>query len=320
MGRLQLPTLEEIRAAAQRIAGSAVRTPLLRLDADDERAEIHLKLENLQPIGSFKIRGACNAMRLANRGQLARGVCTPSAGNMAQGVAWMAREMSVPCTVVVPDHAPQTKIDAVQRLGGSVVKLPFPQWWDVLLSHRYAGHDGFFVHPVSDPPVMAGNGTIGLEIIEDLPDADSVLIPWGGGGLCCGIAAAIRALKPDTRIIACEVETAAPLTASLQAGAPQTIRHTPSFIDGIGGPALLAEMWPLARQLVDDSIVVTLKEVASAIRLLAARQRIIAEGAGAVPLAAALSGRAGNGKIACVVSGGNLNPETLARILGGQDP
>lgn len=317
---VKAPTIHDIRAAAERIAGSVARTPLLRLNVDDAPAQIWLKLENLQPIGSFKLRGAGNAMLLAGRERLMKGVCTPSAGNMAQGVAWTARAMSVPCTVVVPDRAPQAKLAAITRLGADIIKLRFSDWWEVLVSHRYAGHDGYFVHPVSDPAVMAGNGTIGLEILADLPDVDTVLIPYGGGGLCCGIAAAVRALKPATRLIACEVETAAPLRAALDAGSPRPIAHTPSFVDGIGGPTVLEEMWPIARSLIDDCIVVSLAEVARSIRLLAERQRVIAEGAGAVPLAAVLSGRAGTGKIACVISGGNINPEVLARILTGQEP
>jgi len=317
---LEPPTLDEIRAARDRIAGTAIRSPLVRLSAPNGPGAIHLKLESLQPIGSFKIRGALNAIRLAPRESLARGVYTASAGNMAQGVAWTARELGIPCAVVVPDHAPETKLRAVERLGARVVKVPFEEWWRVMVEHRYAGLEGHFVHPVSDPAVIAGNGTIGLEIVEDLPGVEAILIPYGGGGLSTGIATAVRAVRPGVRIFACEVETAAPLAASLAAGAPRTIGYTPSFVDGIGGRSVLEEMWPLARRLLDGSLVVSLRQVADAVRLLAEHNRVIAEGAGAVPVAAALTGRAGAGQIACVVSGGNLDSAALVKILVGEIP
>ncbi len=312
--------IEEIRAARERIAGSVLRTPLVRLNVDDAPAEIWLKLENLQPIGSFKLRGAGNAMAKAGAAALARGVYTASAGNMAQGVAWNARRMGIPCRVVVPDHAPRAKLEAIERLGGEVVPLPFDRWWQVLVEHSYPGMEGLFIHPVSDAAVIAGNGTIGLEILEDLPDADAVVVPYGGGGLSAGIASAIRALAPRTRMFACEVDTAAPLSASLRAGAPQSIEYQPSFVDGIGGKSLLAEMWPLVSGLLDGSLVVPVAEVAAAIRLLASRNRVIAEGAGAASTAAALSGKAGPGKVVCIVSGGNIDAHKLAKILEGGLP
>ena len=312
------PRLEEIRAARERIRGLAVRTPLLRLPLED--VEIYLKLEALQPIGSFKIRGAGNAMRSAPRDLLDRGVYTASAGNMAQGVAWCAREMGIPCTVVVPDDAPRAKLDAIERLGARALLVPFSDWWTVLEEHRYPGLDGLFVHPVADPAVIAGNGTIGIEILEDLPDVDAVLVPFGGGGLSGGIASAIRAEKPGVPVYACEIETAAPLAASWAAGAPRSIERIPSFVDGIGGKSVLPEMWDLLRGVLDGPVVVSLEETAAAIRLLVTRARVVAEGAGAVPVAAALAGRAGRGRLACVVSGGNIDPQKLATILGGGLP
>lgn len=319
------PTLADVEAARARIAGVALRTPLVRLDLEEAPAEIYLKLENLQPMGSFKLRGATNALRLADPAQLARGVYTASAGNMAQGVAWTARRLGVPATVVVPDHAPATKTAAVERLGGRLIKVPFERWWQVLQEHRFPGLDGLFVHSVSDPAVMAGNGTIGLEILEDLPDVDEVLVPFGGGGLSCGIAVAVTALRPQARVVACEVATAAPFAASLAAGAPQTIDYQASFVDGIGGRSVLAEMWPIASRLLAGSEVVPLAEVAAAVRLLAERHRVIAEGAGATSVAAALR-RPGSGeggrkrKVVAVVSGGNLDAAKLATILAGQVP
>ncbi len=314
------PTIEEIRAARERIASDVLRTPLVPLNEDASGARIHLKLENLQPIGSFKLRGASNAMRMADPGELAKGVWTASAGNMAQGVAWQARRLGLSCTVVAPDHAPQTKRAAVERLGARIVLTPFAEWFEVLTRRTFPGVAGFFIHPVSDRPVMAGNGTIGLEILEDLPELDAVIIPYGGGGLTCGIASALRALRPSAKIFACEVETAAPLARSLAAGARQPFEYQASFVDGMGSPFILEDMWPLVRDLVDGSIVVSLDEVASAIRLLAERHRVIAEGAGAASLAAALTGRAGAGHIACVVSGGNIDSQKLTKILAGTLP
>ena len=307
--------LEAILTAAERIADTVLRTPLMRLPHEAGPAEIYLKLENLQPIGSFKLRGAGNAMALAARDELAKGVYTASAGNMAQGVAWNARRLGIPCTVVVPDHAPETKLAAIERLGGEIIKVPFDQWWQVIVTSEFEGLDGLFIHPVSNPDVIAGNGTIGLEILQDLPDVDALVIPYGGGGLSSGIASAIRALKPDTRVCAVEVETAAPLAASLQAGEPVEVEYKPSFVDGIGGKSVLPEMWALVRDLLDGSLVVSLDEVRAAIRLLAERQRVIAEGAGAAAVAAALAGRAGAGKVVCVVSGGNIDSQVLAGIL-----
>ena len=313
--KVEAPTIDDIRAARERIAGSAIRTPLVRLNVNDAPADIYLKLENLQPIGSFKIRGAGNAMRLAGKERLAKGVYTASAGNMAQGVAWNARQMGIRCDVIVPDHAPATKLAAIERLGGNAIKVTFEDWWRVIVEHQYPGAGGVFIHPVSDTGVMAGNGTIGFEIIEDLPDVDAVVIPFGGGGLSSGIATAVRALKPGTKIFAGEVETAAPLRASLDKGSPQTVDYTPSFVDGIGGKSVLDEMWPIVSRLIDDSLVTSLDDVAAAIRLLVERNRVVAEGAGATAVAAALAGKAGNGKVVCVVSGGNIDPGQLAKII-----
>ncbi|HEX9562678.1 MAG TPA: pyridoxal-phosphate dependent enzyme [Gemmatimonadaceae bacterium] len=317
---LRLPTLDDISAARRRIAGLAVRTPLLRLHGDFGGADVWLKLENLQPIGSFKLRGAGNAMRRLPAAILTHGVCTASAGNMAQGVAWCAREMGVPCRVIVPDHAPRAKLDAVERLGGEVIRVPFADWWRVIETHDPGDVPGTLVHPVENDDVIAGNGTIGLEIVEDLPDVDAVMVPYGGGGLISGIGAMLRALRPSCRVLAAEVATAAPLRASLDAGTPVSITHTPSFVDGIGGRGVLPAMWPLVRQTVDDSVVVGLDEVAEAIRVLVRHARVVAEGAGAASLAAVLGGRAGGGRVVCVVSGGNLDSSLLARILSGSLP
>jgi threonine dehydratase len=313
---LEAPTLSDIKAAADRIAGTVIRTPLVPLNQFESGVEIYLKLENLQPIGSFKLRGASSAMSLPSSHDLERGVYTASAGNMAQGVAWNARRLGVPCSVVVPDHAPKTKLEAIRRLGAEIVLVPFDEWWQVIVTHHFEGLEGLFVHPVSDPAVMAGNGTIGLEIVEDLPDVTSVVVPYGGGGLSCGIASALRATAPTVRVYAAEVVTAAPLAAAFRVGEPIDVTYVPSFVDGIGSTRVLDEMWPLASQLLDSSLVVGLDEVAAAVRLLAERNRVIAEGAGATSVAAALSGKAGSEKVVCVVSGGNIDAGKLAEILG----
>jgi threonine dehydratase len=282
--------------------------------------EIHLKLECLQPVGSFKIRGAANAILRLPPERLAAGVWTASAGNMAQGVAWCARRLGIPCAVVVPDGAPRAKRDAVERLGARTIPVPFERWWTVLAEGSYPGLDGLFVHPFADPDVLAGNGTIGLEILEDLPDCDAVLVPFGGGGLSCGIASAVRERSSRATVIACEVETAAPLTAAFAAGSPVRVERRASFVDGIGSSAVMDEIWPLAKSLLAGSRAVSLEAVASAIRRLAATVRIAAEGAGAAPVAAATRDDAPDGKLVCVVSGGVIDAHVFAEILRGATP
>ena len=311
--------IEEIEAARERIADVAVRTPLVRLQADSD-AEIWLKLETLQPIASFKIRGAANAVRRADAEQLQAGLVTASAGNMGRGVAWLARELGLPATIAVPDHAPQTKVDAIERLGGTVLRVPYADWWRAIETSRVDGVEGFFVHPVSDVAVMAGNGTIGLEILEDLPEPGTVLVPYGGGGLVTGIASALRARSPGTSIYAVEPATAAGLNGALAAGEPTEVDFQPSWVDGSGSPRVLPEMFARVRELVDGAFTASLEETAAAVRLLAERTRIVAEGAGGLALAAALAGRAGTGRVVCVVSGGNIDLSTLVPILEGRTP
>jgi threonine dehydratase len=308
--------LAEIEAARDRLAGLALRTPLIRCNVDTGPVEIYLKLENLQPIGAFKIRGAGNAMAIAGEDALrSGGVWTASAGNMAQGVAWNASRLGVRCSVVVPDHAPVAKLEALERLGAEIVKVPFDEWWEIIVTHEHEGQSGVFVHPVSDPAVMAGNGTIGLELVEDLPDLDAVVVPYGGGGLSSGIASALRHLRPDVPVYGAEVATSAALDAAFRAGQPTEIEYVPSFVDGIGSSRVLDDMWPLVKELLAGSLVASLEEVESAVRLLATRNHVIAEGAGAASVANAAAGRAGEGKVVCIVSGGNLNASKLAEIL-----
>jgi threonine dehydratase len=309
--------LADIRAARERVADLAVRTPLVRLHVADAPAEIYLKLETLQPINSFKIRGAGNAIRCAPEALRAQGLLTASAGNMAQGVAWVARELGLSATIAVPEHAPQAKLDAIERLGGRVLKVPYDEWWQAIVTSEIPGEEGLFVHPVADEAVMAGNGTIGLEILEDLPDVDTVVIPVGGGGLTVGIASAIKGLRPDVRIVTAEPETGAALHAALAAGEPTDVDYQPSFVDGSGSRRVLDPMWPRLREVVDEAVTVPIADTERAVRTLAERVRVIAEGAGALSTAAALAGRAGSGKVACVVSGGNINLATLAGIING---
>jgi len=310
--------LPEIVAAADRLAGSIVRTPLVPLRAPDAH-DVFLKLENLQPIGSFKIRGSGNAVLMAGD-RIADGILTASAGNMAQGAAWWARRAGVPCRVIVPEHAPEAKTRAMARLGAEAIKVPFDRWWRTLEDRGHPDAEGFFIHPVTDPDVMAGNGTVGLEIIDDLPDVATVLVPYGGGGLLAGIGSALKARRPRVRIVACEVATAAPLTAAITAGNPVDVDYTRSFVDGIGGKSVLEDMWDHVAPLIDDTVVLTLDEIAHGIRVLATHAHVVAEGAGAAAVAAALSGRAGPGPFACVVSGGNLDLDILAQILLGRTP
>ena len=311
-------TLSEIHDARGVIAQTAIRTPLVRFNVDSAPLEIYLKLENLQPIGSFKIRGAQNAIARLSPNDLERGVLTASAGNMAQGVAWCARSLGIPCTVIAPETAPETKVKAVERLGGRVIKVPFTDWWRAFAERAYPGVEGTFIHAFDDSNVMAGNATIALEILEDLPDPDAVVIPWGGGGLTCGIASALRQLRPECKIFAAEVETAPPLSASLNAGAPVEVDFQPSWVDGIAAKAVFPQMFELARHLIDGSIVADLNSVAEALRLMITHNRIVAEGAGACPVACALSGKAGTGKIVCIVSGGNIDFSKLSRILNNE--
>ncbi len=314
------PPLGEIQAARERLAPHIVRTPLIPLEHENAPAEIYLKLENLQPIGSFKLRGAGNAMAVLDPHRLQLGVYTASAGNMAQGVAWNARRLGARCQVVVPNDAPMAKLEAIARLRGEIIQVPYDEWWEVMMTHRYGDLEGHFIHPVSNKHVVAGNATIGLEIAEQLPDVDSVVAPFGGGGLSCGIAAAFEGLQKKVQVHAAEVDTAAPFAASLAAGEPVSINRTPSFVDGIGGQSMLPEMWPLASSLLSGSIQVSLRSVAQALRHLLERHHVVAEGAGAAAVAAALTGKAGTGKVVCVVSGGNIDKPVLSQIIAGRVP
>lgn len=315
--------LEAIRDAAAAIYDLVIRTPLVRFDLTDVPTgidggglDLYLKLELLQPIGSFKIRGAYNVLRQLDPQRLREGVWTVSAGNAAQGLACAARKVGAPCSVLVMDTAPDTKLAAITRLGASIVKASYDECWRTVERHGSDRMQGCFVHPFDDDQFIAGNGTMALEILEDLPDVDAIIAPLGGGGLVAGIAAAVGQLRPQTKVFAAEPSTAAPLSASLSQGAPAYFEPwQASFVDGAGGKSVLPTMWPLLSQL-DGSIVVSLEEVARAMKLAAERTRVITEGAAACAIAAGLSGRAGRGKIVAIVSGGNIDLSKFASIVG----
>ena len=313
--------LAEIAAARERLRGVVLRTPLVRLDAEAGAGPaVFLKLENLQPVRSFKLRGAYNAMAKIGRAGLPEGVWTASSGNMAQAVSWSARALGVPATVYMPEHVPQVKVENVRRYGGTPVKLPANDLTRIFLTGQHPGAPGYFIHPYSDPDVMAGHGVIGLELLEDLPEVDTVIVPFGGGGLICGIASALRELRPEVKIYASEIDTGAPFAPSLAAGRPVEVAFTPSFADGISDSFVNPEMLDLAKDLVDGSIVVSREQTAAAARLVIERNRVIPEGAAATAVAAALTGQAGSGKVACILSGGNIDTQTLLTVLRGETP
>jgi len=313
-------TLAEIRSAAKRLRALSIRTPLLRLNVDHAPAEIFLKLENLQPIGSFKLRPAGNAILNTPHEQIAHGVYTASSGNMAQGVAYTARQLGVPATVLLPENAAANKVSALERLGARIIYMPDKEWWQVINEHGHPDIPGKFIHPVASQDVLAGNGTVGLEIFEDLPDVDTVLVPFGGGGLSCGIASAFRELQPNVKVIAAESEHCAPLSAAFAAGAPVQLPCPHTFISGIGIGRVLDEMWPLVRELVQDAAVSRVQDISDAVRIVFEKNKVVAEGAGAAPVAAALAGKGGTGKVVCVISSGNLDTSYLLDILEGRVP
>lgn len=309
------PALTDIHRAAKSLAPYIIRSPLLQLRPGGRSSEIFLKLENLQAIGAFKVRPMGNVLLNADPASLQKGAYTASSGNAGLGLAWMANELELSATVYAAKNAPAGKLAAIGKLGAQIRLVTEDEWWQIIVNGAHPADPGLYVDAVRDPSAMAGNGTIGLEIIEQAPDVDTVIIPFGGGGLSCGIAAAIRALQPDTRIIVAESDAATPLTSALQAGRPVTVEMKPSFISGAGASCVLEEMWPLVSELVDDTVVVPVDDVANAIRLLFERSKVIAEGAGAIALAAALANDGNFGKTVCIVSGGNIDPQVMAAIL-----
>ena len=308
--------LAEIRAARERIATTIIRTPLVRLELGPGQPDIRLKLENLQPINAYKLRGAANAVAALSDSERRKGVWTISAGNAGQGVAYAARQAGVPCTVVAIETAPQAKLDRMRALGAKLILVDYTKAWKSLDDRAYPGAEGTFIHPFDDDFFIAGHGTMGLEILEDAPDTVAVIAAIGGGGLITGVASAVKALKPDVKIYGAEPETAAPMTRSLAAGRPETFPGwKASFVDGAGGQSVFPRMWERMKPLVDDTIVVTLDQTKAAMRMMAEKTRVIAEGAGCLPLAAALTGKAGRGPIVAVVSGGNIDLAKFSELV-----
>lgn len=312
--RITALTLDDMEAAARRIAGDILATPLLPFHGEAP-ADIRLKAECLQPLGSFKIRCASNALASAAPDLLEKGVATASAGNFAQGLALAARRRRIPATVHVPESAATNKTAAIERLGAAIVRHPFEAWWEIMATRETGRDDGLFLHPVCEPAVILGNATIGLELARQWPEVEAVIVPIGGGGLATGIALAFRALGRRVSIIGCEVETFAPLAAAFFAGEPVTIERKPSFVDGIGSFRVLDPMWPLLKSLVDEVVTVPVEECAAAVRSLAFANHLVAEGAGACALAAAMMPRFANVKVAAVISGGNIDRDTLVALL-----
>ncbi|MFL6786486.1 MAG: threonine/serine dehydratase [Sphingomicrobium sp.] len=308
-------TIGDIEQARQRISGTVLRTPLVRLDLGDRR-EIHLKLENLQPTNAYKIRGGVNAVASLSDEARAKGVWTISAGNAGQGVAYAARQLGIPCTVVAIETAPQTKLDRMRALGATIVPVSYDQAWVAAESHRFPGLEATFVHPFDNHDFIAGHGTMGLEIVEDCPEVRTVVCAIGGGGLITGVGSAIKARKPDAKVLGAEPETAAPYALSLHEGGPRKFEDwQASFVDGAGGKSVTERMWQRMRPVTDGTITVTLDQTRLAMRLIAEKSRTIAEGAGALALAAALTGHAGEGPIVCVVSGGNVDLDKFTELV-----
>jgi threonine dehydratase len=308
--------LSEIRAARERIASTIVRTPLVRLELGPGFPDIRLKLENLQPINAYKLRGAANAVALLSEAERARGVWTISAGNAGQGVAFAARRAAVPCTVVAIETAPASKLERMRALGAKLILVPYHIAWRTLNTRVYPGAEGTFIHPFDDHDFIAGHGTMGLEILEDAPETAAVIASIGGGGLITGVGSALKALRPGIKLFGVEPETAAPMALSLAEGRPQCFKEwKASFVDGAGGQSVFPRMWERMEPLIDDSLVVSLEETRKAMRMMAEKARVIAEGAGAMPLAAALTGQAGPGPIVCIVSGGNIDLQKFCELI-----
>jgi threonine dehydratase len=308
--------LSEIRAARERIAKTIVRTPLIGLDLGPKFPDVRLKLENLQPINAYKLRGAANAVALLSEEERGRGVWTISAGNAGQGVAYAAREAGVPCAVVVVETAPKSKLERMKALGAKLLPVPYDVAWKALEERSFPGADGTFIHPFDDDNFIAGHATMGLEILEDAPDTAAVIASVGGGGLITGVGSAVKALKPGIKVFGVEPETAAPAALSFEKGSPQAFTNwKASFVDGAGGQSMFPRMWERMQPVVDRYFVVTLEETKTAMRLMAEKARIISEGAGALPLAAALSGRAGKGPIVAIVSGGNIDLNKFCELI-----
>ena len=317
---IQLPGLEDVQEAAKRIAPWCVRTPLMPLDLADPASEIYLKLENIQQIGVFKARAICNILLSADPTELEKGVYTLASGNGGLGLAWMARELELQARIYAPESAQATLVDRMRQLGSTVELMPGDEWWQLIVNKGKPDDPGYYVDGVRSAAALAGNGTVVTELLEQLPGVENIILPFGGGGLACGIAVIIKALKSATRIIVAECETATPVTAALEAGKPVLVETRPSFVTSANAPTVLQDMWPLLSEFIDDSIVVSTDDVAEAVRTIFRETHVVAEGSGALPLAAALKGAGVKGKTVCLVSGGNIDASMMSTILAGETP
>ncbi len=318
--KIQLPGLEDVQAAAKRIAPWCVRTPLVRFETDNPDTEIHLKLENIQHVGAFNVRAICNILLAAEPAQLEHGVYAVVSGNGGLALAWMARELELSARVYMRDSTQTWMVEKIRKLGASVELIPEDAWWQLIMEKGHAGEKGYYVDSLFGTEALAGYGTVVTELLEQLPSVETIVIPFGGGGLACGISTIIKALKSATRLVIAECDTATPLSAALEAGKPVPVDTGPSFVTGTTAPAVLEQMWPLLNDFVDDSIVVSLDDIADAVRLIFSQAHVSAEGAGALPLAAALKGRGIKGKTVCLVSGGNIDAGMMSTILAGKTP
>ena len=320
--KLKIIPLKEILDAQENMLETISNTPLVKLNLEIPNKEIYLKLENLQPVGSFKVRGAYNALtQLSKHQNLSRGVFTSSAGNFALGLQSAAKRLNIPCQILCPDNTPEVKINSIIAMDGDVSRLTYDKWWEVMISGKHSESKGVFIHPCCHKDVMAGNGVIGLEILRDLPDVSSIVCSYGEGGHALGIASAVKQLKPDIDVFACEVSTAPPLSESLRVGYPTVVQNFgKSFVDGMNGKAMFPCMWNLVKNLLKDTVVLSLEQICNALRMMIIKNHIVAEGAGAAPVAAALTDKIPNGKIVCVISGGNIDLEVLQTILNGKVP
>jgi threonine dehydratase len=316
---ISAPSLDDARAAAERIREVAVRTPLVPLRSySGARPEILLKPETLQPVTSFKIRGAYNWASSLTDAQRARGLSTVSAGNTAQAVAYAARLVGASARSRLPDTTPRAKIDAIEAYGMEPVFMPGDELFDWMLSAGWEGEPYTFLHPWVEPLMVAGSATVGLEIFDELPDVDTVFISVGGGGLICGVGSALKALNPGIRVVAVQPEACAPIRACLAAGQPVWVDPEPTLCDGLGVPLVTDEMWPLLRSVVDETVEISEEQVEDAIRRLALDNKLVVEGAGAASLAAALATPIEQrGRSVCVLSGGSIDGDTFAAIVGG---
>ncbi len=307
------PSLDEMRAAAAGLAGVIARPQLVEYRGGADR--VWVKPEVHQPIGSFKLRGIFHAASRLSDQQRARGLSTVSAGNTAQAVAWAGRYFGVPARSVMPETAPKPKIEAVEALGGEPVLVPRSEVFRYMREHGWEQEPYAFIHPWTNRDVMTGHASLGLEILDDMPDVETVFVAVGGGGLLAGVGSAIKAVRPEVRVVAVEPEGCPSFHAALARGEPVDVECN-TICDGVAVPYMTDEMFPLLRELADESVLVAERDVRATIKRLAVANKLIAEGAGALSIAAAAAMPVSErGASVCVLSGGSIDPQLLAAIL-----